>query len=44
MPQPARAIERLVAIWHRLLAIVRRWRLDRDLDEEIAFHLSMREA
>ncbi len=35
---------RLIAIWHRLIAIVRRRRLDRDLDEEIAFHLSMREA
>jgi predicted permease len=44
MPQPARAIERLIAIWHRLLALVRRRRLDRDLDDEIAFHLSMREA
>jgi predicted permease len=31
-------------IWHRLLAIVRRRRLDRDLDEELAFHLAMREA
>ena len=39
-----RAIERLIAAWQRLLAIVRRRRLDRDLDEEIAFHLSMREA
>jgi predicted permease len=32
------------AIWHRLVAIVRRRRLDRDLDEELAFHLAMREA
>jgi putative ABC transport system permease protein len=30
--------------WHRLIAIVRRRRLDRDLDEELAFHLAMREA
>jgi hypothetical protein len=30
-------------VWHRLLAIVRRRRLDRDLDEELAFHLAMRE-
>jgi putative ABC transport system permease protein len=34
----------LPAIWHRLVAIVRRRRLDRDLDEELAFHLAMREA
>ena len=32
------------AIWHRLVAIVRRRRLDRDLDDELAFHLAMREA
>ena len=32
------------SLWHRLLAIVRRRRLDRDLDEELAFHLAMREA
>jgi len=31
-------------IWHRLRAIVRRRRLDRDLDDELAFHLAMREA
>ena len=34
----------LPAFWHRLVALVRRRRLDRDLDEELAFHLSMREA
>jgi predicted permease len=39
-----RALERLIAVWHRLRAIVRRPRLDRDLEDEIAFHLSMREA
>ena len=33
-----------IAIWHRLRSIVLRRRLDRDLDEEIAFHLSMRAA
>jgi predicted permease len=44
MRKPGRAIERLIAVWHRLLAIVRRRRLDQDLDDEIAFHLSMREA
>jgi predicted permease len=31
-------------LWHRLVAIVRRRRLDRDLDDELAFHLAMREA
>jgi predicted permease len=31
-------------LWHRLTALVRRRRLDRDLDEELAFHLAMREA
>src|SRR5262245_53641636 len=44
MQEPEHAVERLIAIWHRLVAIVRRRRLDRDLDDEIAFHLSMREA
>ncbi|HYM25901.1 MAG TPA: ABC transporter permease, partial [Vicinamibacterales bacterium] len=34
----------LQAFIHRLLAIVRRRRLDRDLDDELAFHLAMREA
>jgi predicted permease len=34
----------LLALWHRLLALARRRRLDRDLDEELAFHLAMREA
>ena len=34
----------LPTIWHRLLAIVRRRRRDRDLDEELAFHPAMREA
>jgi len=32
------------AFWHRLVAIVRRRRLDRDLDDELAFHFAMREA
>jgi putative ABC transport system permease protein len=35
---------RLVSIWHRLAALARRRRLVRDLDDEIAFHLAMREA
>src|SRR4051812_44705193 len=34
----------LVAFIHRVVALVRRRRLDRDLDEELAFHLAMREA
>ncbi|HEV3142000.1 MAG TPA: permease prefix domain 1-containing protein, partial [Vicinamibacterales bacterium] len=33
-----------LSIVHRLSAIVRRRRLDRDLDDEVAFHLAMREA
>src|SRR5215212_2794090 len=39
-----RALERLIAVWQRLRAIAARRRLDRDLDDEIAFHLSMSEA
>ncbi|HEY7287248.1 MAG TPA: ABC transporter permease [Vicinamibacterales bacterium] len=34
----------LAATWHRLKAVVLRRRLERDLDDELAFHLSMREA
>jgi predicted permease len=34
----------LPTFWHRLTALIRRRRLDRDLDEELAFHLAMREA
>src|SRR5215208_6813846 len=34
----------LLAAWHRLIALFRRRRLERDLDEELAFHLAMREA
>ena len=34
----------LLAVWHRVVALVRRRRLERDLDEELAFHLAMREA
>jgi putative ABC transport system permease protein len=37
-------MQKYLAIWHRLKAVVLRRRLDRDLDEEVAFHLSMREA
>ena len=33
-----------IAVWHRLRSIVLRRRLDRDLDDEIAFHLDMRAA
>src|SRR3984893_15366901 len=32
----------LTSVWRRLLAVVRPHRLERDLDDEIAFHLSMR--
>jgi predicted permease len=34
----------LLALWHRVVALTRRRRLERDLDEELAFHLAMREA
>jgi hypothetical protein len=34
----------LSSIWHRLVALVGRRRLERDLDDEVAFHLAMREA
>ena len=36
--------ERVAALWHRLTALFRRRRLERDLDDELAFHLAMREA
>ena len=32
----------LTSLWRRLAALVRRRRLERDLDDEIAFHLAMR--
>ena len=35
--------ERLSAIWLRLKALVKRRELDRDLDDELQFHLAMRE-
>jgi len=35
-------LERARAIWLRAMALVRRRRLDRDLDEELAFHLASR--
>ena len=35
--------ERISALWLRLKALVRRRELDRDLDEELQFHLAMRE-
>ena len=37
-------MNQLSSLRHRLIAIVRRRRLDRDLDDELAFHLAMREA
>ena len=33
----------LLVFWHRVVALVRRGRLERDLNEELAFHLAMRE-
>jgi putative ABC transport system permease protein len=35
---------RLLALWFRVTAAFRRRRLDRDLQDEIAFHLAMRES
>ena len=34
----------LIEGWHRALALLRRKRLEHDLDDEVAFHLAMREA
>jgi predicted permease len=34
---------RIVSVWHRLTALIARRRLDRDLADELAFHLAMRE-
>jgi predicted permease len=34
----------LASLWHRLKALVMRRRLERNLDDELTFHLSMREA
>jgi predicted permease len=34
----------MLTLWHRLAALFRRRRLERDLDDELAFHLAMREA
>src|SRR5216684_4043081 len=34
----------LISLWHRLLALVRRRRLECDLDDEVACHLAMRGA
>jgi predicted permease len=36
--------QQLITAWHRVIARFRRARLDRDLDDELAFHLAMREA
>jgi len=35
-------LKHVVAVWLRMKAIVHRRRLDRDLDDELAFHLAMR--
>ena len=34
----------MAAYWLRIRALIRRRRLERDLDEELAFHLAMRTA
>jgi predicted permease len=36
-------VERLMQIWLRFKALVRRRQLDRDLEDEVRFHLAMRE-
>ncbi|MBZ5724768.1 MAG: ABC transporter permease [Acidobacteriia bacterium] len=36
--------ERIIALWLRVKALVHRAKLERDLDEELAFHLAMRAA
>jgi putative ABC transport system permease protein len=41
---PAYTLMELRTIWHRATALFRRRRLERDLDDELAFHLAMREA
>src|SRR5580765_1667355 len=35
---------RLIEAWFRLTAFFRRRRLERDLDDELAFHIAMRQA
>ncbi len=37
-------MERLTSLWLRLKALARRGQLERDLEDEMAFHLAMREA
>jgi len=37
-------MRRLIELGYRLVALVRRRQLERDLDDELAFHLSMKEA
>ena len=39
---PAAARQLLSAAWSRLLALFRRPQLERDLDDELDFHLAMR--
>ena len=38
-----RARDALTGLWHRAVALVRRRRLNREIDDELAFHLAMRE-
>jgi putative ABC transport system permease protein len=39
-----RALERTIGVYRRVVAVVRRRRLERDLNDELAFHLAMRAA
>lgn len=39
-----RWLDGLIGVWHRLIGLFRRRRLAREIDDEVAFHLAMREA
>jgi hypothetical protein len=39
-----RALHALLAAWHRVAALFRRRRVQDDIDDELAFHLAMRQA
>jgi predicted permease len=39
-----RVLHTAIGVWHRIVGLVRRPRLRREIDDELAFHLAMREA